>query len=587
MADMAIDASVDELNGQEIIQPASDCQQFTIPVGELTYFDEEEGKIKQISIDDWALYFLPGCNNEHTIAKLGQQSWDYQRDPFYGSVTPIAYTASATTVMSWLLLVLIFLSQQHRPLLQKAATLVIAISLTVSLADITKSLQHQYVRGYQDADELRQKVYNGLAYQILRIISGVILWLSHIQVALRLYEKPWQRISIKTVGAVLVILDLIMQCLSNYYKPVAYFNDRFHSPFYVILYVVELIILVVYALVVIIYSVRKKKYAFNHKALAVGCISIASLLLPIVFLTMGAANYWLAGWTGFASRVCSIAATVIIWGWIDVTEKIEKDQLKTGVMGRRIHKKNSTYFNDGEMKTESNDNYDDDEDGDEDDESNNNNNNNNNTGSQQPSSKMKGPSEKFPWSWFKSHWIISRGDSANSGSTSYGQPVTTDDPFPPSRTDDHDNTNHQPSALREEYDITEQSIPTTNSNYDGDNAVISNVAGENGVTRHFHPVRRSNRSNAPIPNASSDQNFDRSNNGDGDNYNGDEDYYIDSSPTGENVATTSRQPPNTPPPDAFPPLPNFNPGDYWDEKAPPPDDFAENDETINNNVNNS
>src|SRR5699024_4913313 len=139
-----------------------DCEQFTIPMGELSYYDDATGENKKITIDDWALYFLPGCEDESAISMLNDRAMEYQRDPFYGSVTPIAYTASATTVMSWLLLVLLFLSQQKRPLLQKAATLGIAVSLTVALADTTSSLQYQYSRGYQDADELRKRVYNGL-----------------------------------------------------------------------------------------------------------------------------------------------------------------------------------------------------------------------------------------------------------------------------------------------------------------------------------------------------------------------------------------------------------------------------------------
>lgn len=565
MTDMGVDSSVVRLDNDEVIELPEECQQFTIPVGELRYFDEEEGKEKELRIDDWALYFLPGCKDTAGIEKLGQQTMSYERDPFYGSVTPIAYTAAATTVMSWLLLLLLFLSQQYRPMLQKAATLGIAISLTVSLVDTTNSLQEQYKHGYQDADQLRSDVYNGTVFQTLRIISGVILWFSHIQVALRLYKRTWQRNSIKVGGTVLIVLDLLVQCLANFYKPVTTYSSRFQSPLYILLYVVELVILVIYAIIVIIYSVHKRQYAFHHKALAVGCISVASLLLPIAFVTMGVANYWLAGWTGFATRVCSISATVIIWGWIDIIERIESDQLKAGVMGRRIEK-NQPFGLDSDSNNNDNDNDNDD---------NNlpttnnhhhgssNNNNNNSNGS---SSGEEGP-RRFPWTWFKSHWIISRGGSANSGSTSYGQPITV------------------PTAQTGQ-------VRSPNSSDDTSPAIRTSTAND-GLARHIHPVRRNydrtpniynpdTNSSIQLPHTTENEEMDlsqinvnQSDNDDDDD--DDEEYYVVTStnnhpPFTEEDQQQQQQQPSTssPPPDFFPPLPNFDPGDYWDEKASPP-----------------
>ncbi|KAA8912955.1 hypothetical protein TRICI_003337 [Trichomonascus ciferrii] len=552
---MGVDASVVRLDNDEVIELPEECQQFTIPVGQLRYFDEEEGKEKELRIDDWALYFLPGCKDTEGIEKLGEQTMSYERDPFYGSVTPIAYTAAATTVMSWLLLLLLFLSQQYRPMLQKAATLGIAISLTVSLVDTTNSLQEQYKHGYQDADQLRSDVYNGTVFQTLRIISGVILWFSHIQVALRLYKRTWQRNSIKVVGTVLIVLDLIVQCLANFYKPVTTYSSRFQSPLYILLYVVELVILVIYAVIVIIYSIHKKDYAFNHKALAVGCISIASLLLPIAFVTMGVANYWLAGWTGFATRVCSISATVIIWGWIDIIERIESDQLKAGVMGRRIEK-NQPFGFDSDSNADPDNNH----------ENDNlpttaNNNNNNNNNSNGSSSGGDG-SRRFPWTWFKSHWIISRGGSANSGSTSYGQPITV------------------PTAQTGQ-------VRSSNSSDDTSPAIRTSTAND-GLTRHVHPVRRNydrtpnvynpdTNSSIHLPHSIDNEEIDLSqtiiNQSDTDD--DDEEYYVVTSTNNHRPFTQEDEEPSTssPPPDLFPPLPNFDPGDYWDEKASPPNDF--------------
>lgn len=540
MTDMGVGASIVRLDNDEVIELPEECQQFTIPVGHLRYFDEEDGEEKELQIDDWALYFLPGCKDTQGIENLGRQTMSYERDPFYGSVTPIAYTAAATTVMSWLLLLLLFLSQQYRPMLQKAATLGIAISLTVSLVDTTNSLQEQYIHGYQDADQLRSDVYNGTVFQTLRIISGVILWFSHIQVALRLYKRTWQRNSIKVVGTVLIVFDLIVQCLASFYKPVSTYSSRFQSPLYILVYVVELVILVIYAVIVIIYSVHKKEYAFNHKALAVGCISIASLLLPIAFVTMGVANYWLAGWTGFGTRVCSISATVIIWGWIDIIERIESDQLKAGVMGRRIEKNQSFGFDsDNSNGHDSNDNL----------PTSNNNNNNSNGGS----SGGEGP-RRFPWTWFKSHWIISRGGSANSGSTSYGQPIT----IPTAQSVQVRSPNSS--------DVTTPAVRTSTAN--------------DGLTRHIHPVRRNydRTSNVYNPDTNSSIHLPHTDNEEMDlsqtNINesdDDEEYYVVTSTNNHRPFTEPDEPStsSSPPPDFFPPLPNFDPGDYFDEKASP------------------
>ncbi|KAF5132546.1 hypothetical protein DV495_001241 [Geotrichum candidum] len=108
----------------------------------------------------------------------------------------------------------------------------------------------------------------------------------------------------------------------------------------ILAYLFQITIQVVYAGAVLIYSIRKRKFAYHRKSLITAFISIAAVLMPLIFFILDLAEYWITGWSEFIRWVSDAAASVVVWEWIDVIEKLEREEQKNGVLGRQIYEEN-------------------------------------------------------------------------------------------------------------------------------------------------------------------------------------------------------------------------------------------------------
>ncbi|CAN6640275.1 hypothetical protein TRVA0_018S00562 [Trichomonascus vanleenenianus] len=554
MSELAAEAA----NDDTVALDSGQCERYAIPPGVITYVDGN-GDQQTLTITNSGLFIVNGCTEGINLAQVAAIE---TRDPFYGSVAPIAYTSAATTVMSWLLLLLLFVSQKKRPWLQKIATLGVAVTLTASLAAITSNLEEQYNRGYQDADELRQYVYGGIAFQILMVISSVALWMAHIQVTLKLFQTPREKHIIYATGAVLVITDAVLQCCSDFVHPVDTYSERFSNGLYIATLVVELVIVTIYALAVILYTVRKRKYAYSWSTFPVATLSLAAMISPLVFNILGMASYWFAAWTGFASRVCSAASNVVVWDWLDAIERRQKEAQQKAFMGKKLSKTGARHLEEDTNEGTS-------------------------SGGSGSNDNCNSKFHVFPL-FQRRKWIIDRGGSANSGQTTYLAPV----PSAATTIGESNNIRQQvtqppPAPASPLAPQSSPSVHSTSSSLgDGLNhnhrlvnpLQVAKLFGkqEKSLERHVHPLnsrrtrttpqeelplssaRSTHSSHSATPSthsrASSVNMSDNRREREDDDE--EEEYTV--------VATSSE-----PPPEFFPHR-GFEPGDYWDDKAPPP-----------------
>lgn len=298
------------------------------------------------------------------------------RDPFYASTIPQTFVIAATTVIAWILVIMLiitprtnFLGQSasapgfgsgfgiiggatggntnligvgSRPWLQKVAALTVAISLTIATADTLECAKEQYQGGYMDAAALRDDVLGSLEIRVTRVISDVFLWLAQVQTLIRLFPRHKEKVLIKWIGFALILLDSLFSCLNSF----GIQRTRTHSPrefvdaIPALSYLFELALGLLYAAWVIYYSLTKRRYAFYHKKMPsislIALLSLVAILTPVVFFVTDVSNQDVAGWGDYFRWVGAAAASVVVWEWVERIEALERDEKKDGILGREI-----------------------------------------------------------------------------------------------------------------------------------------------------------------------------------------------------------------------------------------------------------
>ena len=296
------------------------------------------------------------------------------RDPFYASTSPQMYAIAAATVVSYMLVIMLFITPRTffvggagggsgflgrrgiisgasgstsvigvggRPWLQKVATLTVAISLTIATADTFRVAEKQYEAGYQDATALTDEVVDGLEIRTVRVISTTFLWLAQVQTLIRLFPRHKEKVVIKWTGFGLIVLDTIFAILNNFVNKTGKTRPRtFVDAIPALSYLFELSLSLLYAAWVIYYSLEKRRFAFFHPKMRnicmVALLSLAAVLIPVVFFVLDISKPDVSGWGEYMRWVGAAAASVVVWEWVERIEALERDERRDGILGREI-----------------------------------------------------------------------------------------------------------------------------------------------------------------------------------------------------------------------------------------------------------
>lgn len=348
------------------------CTPFELPAGGILTIDD----LTIITVTEDLIY-QPDCTNSATYVPY-QPGIDSAlptiRDPFYASTTPKIYTVAATTIVSYMLLIMLFITPRTffrgssggrsrffgqrgiisgasgsssligvgtRPWLQKAAALTVVVSLTiVSVGNIRVAAQ-QYEDGYQDASSLTHEAVGGLEVRVVRVISDTFLWLAQVQTLIRLFPRHKEKVVIKWTGFALIVLDTVFSIVNNFVVNGGRVRPRnFDDAIPAMMYLFELALSLLYAAWVIYYALSKKRYAFFHGKMPniclVAVLSLAAILIPVVFFVLDISMPAIAGWGEYIRWVGAEAASVVVWEWVERIEALERDQRKDGILGREI-----------------------------------------------------------------------------------------------------------------------------------------------------------------------------------------------------------------------------------------------------------
>ncbi|RKF59055.1 pH-response regulator protein palH/RIM21 [Erysiphe neolycopersici] len=342
------------------------CSAFTLPRnGVLTL-----NATTSITLSSDAIY-QPFCNDSSSvlITESNTAGQIHFRDPFYASTLPECYALAATTVIAYMLVIMLIITPRRflddgvlvlgrggftnspsgnengfgigrRPWLQKAAALTVAISLTIATADTFKVAEIQYNLGYMDAQALQKKVENGMELKIIRIISDTFLWLAQAQTLIRLFPRQREKVLIKWTAFALITLDELFSILNAFAYKGSSRPRSFVDAVPALAYLFQLALSLLYAAWVVYYSVTKKKFAFYHPQMKniclVALLSLISILVPVVFFVTDISKPDLAGWGDYVRWVGAAAASVVVWEWVERIEALERNDKKDGVLGREV-----------------------------------------------------------------------------------------------------------------------------------------------------------------------------------------------------------------------------------------------------------
>lgn len=294
------------------------------------------------------------------------------RDPFYASTSPLVYAIAAATIVSYMLVIILFITPRalyasgvggaflgqrgiisgaaasssvlrvgRRPWLQKVAALTVAISLTIATADTFKVVEEQYDAGYQEVVALTDRVFEGLDIRIVRVISDTCLWLAQVQTLIRLFPRQKEKVIIKWIGFSLIALDTIFTILNYFVVGKGKTRPRkFVDAIPALNYLFALAMSLLYAAWVIYYSLSKRRYAFYHRnmrnIILVAILALAAIHVPVVFFVVDIAQPSVAGWGNYVRWVGAAAASVVVWEWVERIEALESEENKDGILGQEI-----------------------------------------------------------------------------------------------------------------------------------------------------------------------------------------------------------------------------------------------------------
>lgn len=297
-----------------------------------------------------------------------------EKEPFYSSALPLLYAIAAVTVVSYLLVIILFITPRTffvggfgggggflgqrgmfsgasgsssvigvggRPWLQKVAALSVAISLTIASVDTFRVAQQQYDADYSDAQLLNQEVVSSVELRIIRVVSATFLWLAQAQTLIRLFPRHKEKVIIKWAGFVLIGLDTIFSILNNFVKGTTSSAPRkVQHAVPALSYLFTFCLSLVYAAWIIYYSLSKRRYAFFHAKMRniclVAMLSLVAVLIPVVFFVLDISIYNVAGWGNYVRWVGAAAASVVVWEWVERIEALERDERRDGILGREI-----------------------------------------------------------------------------------------------------------------------------------------------------------------------------------------------------------------------------------------------------------
>lgn len=261
--------------------------------------------------------------------------------PFWQTVVPMIFAVAISVTVAYVLLLVTIMARSRRPWLQKVAALSAAVSLTLAADLMLSELRREHQGAVSYNTERVRDIRTNDALKVLRIISNMTMWLAQVQVLIRLFPRHRDKVIIKWTGLCLIVLQVVFSVLNDFIHPSPVNPNSTNAivpAIPVLAYLFHIAIGVVYAVCVLFYTLTngRWRHAYAPRNLIVAGASIFCIVSPVVFFCLDIWNDRVEGWGDYVRWSACVAASVIVWDWVDHTEaRITKDS-KTGILGREI-----------------------------------------------------------------------------------------------------------------------------------------------------------------------------------------------------------------------------------------------------------
>src|SRR5579859_8155539 len=189
--------------------PPQSTQPCLSPGSTVTYVDANGTTHNYTNLGGNCLGLDVGETGTSSVSNLTISGGSNLHDPFFASVTPQTFALAGATIASAILLILLFLSRNRKPWVQKIAVLSMTVSLVTYMVVSVNMLEDQYSQGRYDADALRG-VNQGMVCKIFAYVAELMILLAQVQTLMRIFPRKRDKVIIKWTGLCLIALTMIL-----------------------------------------------------------------------------------------------------------------------------------------------------------------------------------------------------------------------------------------------------------------------------------------------------------------------------------------------------------------------------------------
>lgn len=278
-------------------------------------------------MQDWKLF-------TSTSSKLGRS--------YNASIYSFLMSYAANSVITLCLTILAFIIVRNRPhftaaILLKLGSLITSINMVSTVARNFRILKHQHNdQGVTLSTKIVGFLQRDATFTALNFISITLIQFCQVFLVMRIYERNLEKRVIFYIGSILVLGTNILWVAPQFGTVVE--GAKVHwgiLPTFV--YLFRIAVSSSYASLIISFILRQRKLWYRHLQLSLlTFIVILSVLLSPGFFIADIANVWIDLLGEDFTTTCYLAATFMVWEWLERYFVLKNKNESQSVLGRQI-----------------------------------------------------------------------------------------------------------------------------------------------------------------------------------------------------------------------------------------------------------
>lgn len=330
----------------------SNCSVYYLPHGTVELYDTAQQLIRTLNETiRTPILYITNCSldyddvyqyyTEYLSSSVGTFITENSRDSYRSGLILVLFTYSAIVVSSWMLLIVLYLSTNKKPLSIKLASLLYSISVSIILHKTTKLLEQETRLGIQSVERFEDEILNGTVYLVLMVVTQTFTFIAWLEILVYIMPVNYQKKTI-VIGLVMIIINTVLEALNSCIAV----NDGETSsvPIAILAVCSQISIQVSFFVLFIGYILQRVKISYNKHTWPLAIMTIVFMLTPFVFYILTKYAESLRTWSGFFYTFGQVISCALIWEWISDIEIISKDIEFKGIVGREIDDNSNTKF---------------------------------------------------------------------------------------------------------------------------------------------------------------------------------------------------------------------------------------------------